>query len=148
MDLPEVYGNILYVIFRATVVIAISYLGLRVSLASAAVVVGRLDPWEAIKASWVRARGNLLKMFSIHLVYVPLILLGFVPSWMARTGAQSSVDPQDPFGALNYVPPPHVDAISLISSPLLSISGLWITAALALLWLHVDGGRKAPALTE
>ena len=151
MDLPTVYGVIVLVIVSAMLAIAMFYVGLRLALASPAVVLGGFGPWEAIKASWVRARGHVLKIFAIYLLMVPPTILSVGASAMAEMGAEPPVDPQDPFAAFNYVPPPPhpiVDAISLITGPILAIISLWIAAAFALLWLHLDGRRTTPALTE
>jgi membrane-anchored glycerophosphoryl diester phosphodiesterase (GDPDase) len=125
-------------------VIALSYVSLRLTLASAAVVLGRLGPWTAIKTSWSRAHGHFLKILGVYLPMLPFMILLPVVSAMTSMRARSAMDPQDLSAAFASKPPPFVDALTLVSSPLFAVIGLWIGAAFALLWLHLDDSRSAP----
>jgi hypothetical protein len=121
------------------------YVSMRLALASAAVVLGRLGPWTAIKTSWSRARGHLLKILGVFLPMLPFMIPIIAASAISSMQARSAMDPQDLSAAVAYAPPPIVDILSLVSAPFIAVVGLWIGAALALLWRHLDDSVPVPA---
>jgi hypothetical protein len=147
------FRMVMFVVFYATIsqawwifalvslpiVTALIYVTLRLSLASAAVVLGRMGPLKALSASWTRTRGHLLRILGVYLPILPYAILIVAMLAMGSMSAQSGMNPQDLSAAFAAQPTPIVDSLSLVSASFAAIISLWIGAAFALLWRHLDG---------